>query len=795
MKTLRHVSLVGLPLLAVSLASAGLLRAQAPAAPRSTSPAIEAAEVITLPEFSVTSTAATEYTSAESTTGTRVASKIQDLPFTVNVITGELLDDFNALEFRDQMSFTSNVTAYETVATGYSVRGFDADVQLRNGFRRIGLIDKVNVERVEIIKGPAASIYGAVTPGGTVNIITRKPQTKPRQRVTFTLGDYDLYRSQLSTTGPLGSSRQLFYSIDAAADTRTYGQKFKEKNQSTVSAQLLWKPARTTSLLVEAEWLERRERGISQASTPFQVQTLVLDPYRVQPATGAARTYTRYVAIALDQLDFNVQGPHNFSNRYVKNLTATFEHRLTDVFSLRSSANWFDRGAVRQEVGGRDQFNPVTRTVQRGTARYRPFPEGGITAQNDLLASFATGAVKHKLLFTLDYQRQTQQPEQFDAAVNAAFAPATATGLNVDNPNYSFASYIDNPSLYSVIQKGDDSVDIYGAFLSERATFIDGRLIALAGLRYDSVRNIARSVNLGTRTESTSSAVTHQAGLNFRVLRDVTLYANTSKSFVPQFGSGFDAAGNRFSLPNQNGRGWETGVKSSLFDSRLTFTAGYFDIKLDNIVNPVTDADTGRLVTLVTGKQASTGYELDFNWALVSGLQLFGGYGNTKSVIESSDAARHLIGTPTRRTPRQTFGIGGKYDVKDGPLKGVYLTLGYKYNAKSLPNPSTGRALTASVANPIVNNLLPNGLLPFPNSPHGALITVGATRVNDGRESIYNAPYSVFDAGLGYKFKTAKRYSHKLQLNVSNLADKRYTFGSNGQGDRRMVSTTYDLSF
>ncbi len=786
MKTTRPLLLAGL--LAAGPALVAQTAPTAPTAPEST-------EIVTLPEFSVTTTAATEYTSAESTTGTRVASKIQDLPFSVNVITGELLDDFNALEFRDQMSFTSNVTAYETVATGYSVRGFDADVQLRNGFRRIGLIDKVNVERVEIIKGPAASIYGAVTPGGTVNIITRKPQTKPRQRVAVTFGDYDLYRGQLSSTGPLGSSGTLFYRIDAAADTRTYAQKFKEKNQSTASAQLLWRPSSATSLLVEAEWLERRERGISQASTPFRIQTLVLDPYRVQPATGAARTYTRYVAIALDRLDFNVQGPHNFSNRYVKNLTATFEHRLSSMFSLRSSANWFDRGAVRQEVGGRDQFNPITRTVQRGTARYRPFPEGGITAQNDLLASFSTGPVKHKLLFTLDYQRQTQQPEQYDAAVNAAFAPATAAGLSVDNPNYSFTSYIDNPALYTVIQKADDTVDIYGAFLSERATFLDGRVIALAGVRYDSVRNIARSVNVGSRTESTSSAVTHQAGLNFRVVRDVTLYANTSKSFVPQFGSGFDLNGNRFSLPNQNGRGWETGLKTSLFDNRLTFTAGYFDINLDNIVNNVTDADTGRLVTLVTGKQASTGYELDFNWAVLPELQLFGGYGNTKSIIESSDAARHLIGTPTRRTPRQTVGIGGKYDFKAGPLKGVYLTASYKYNDRSLPNPSTGRNLTASVANPIVNNPLPNGLLPFANRAAGALVTVGSVRVNDGREAIYNAAYSIVDLGVGYKFKTAKRYSHKIQVNAGNITDKRYTFGSNGQGDRRMISTTYDLSF
>src|SRR5947207_1956699 len=65
-------------------------------------------EIVTLSEFNVTASAATEYAATESTTGTRVASRIRDLPFSVNVVTGELLDDFNAVEFRDQMAFTSN---------------------------------------------------------------------------------------------------------------------------------------------------------------------------------------------------------------------------------------------------------------------------------------------------------------------------------------------------------------------------------------------------------------------------------------------------------------------------------------------------------------------------------------------------------------------------------------------------------------------------------------------------------------------------------------------------------------
>lgn len=766
---------------------------KAAAAPASLADDTRNSEVVTLEAFNVTSAAQSEYSATESTTGTRVASKIRDLPFSVQSITGEFLDDFSALEFRDQMSYTSNVTAYETISTGYSIRGFDADVQLRNGFRRIGLIDKVNVERVEIIKGPAASIYGAVNPGGTVNVITRKPKTKAQQRVVFTVGDHDLFRGQASTTGPLGSSGKYFYRIDAAADTRAYDQQYKGKNQETVSLQFLWKPTNATSLLVEAEWLERRERGISMATVPFRIQTLVLDPYRNQPATGTPRTYTRYVGIATEIIDFNSQGPHNYSNRYVRNLTATFEHRFNETFSLRSSANAFDRAAVRQEVGGRDQFNPVTRTVQRGTARYRPFPEGGATVQNDLLASFDTGAVKHKLLFTLDYQRQTQQPQQFDAAVNGAFPTAVATGLSVDHPDYNFATYANNPSLFTTIQSEDDSIDIAGAFLSERASFFDGRLIALAGIRYDTSKSITRDKVANSRSEISTHAFTHQVGLNFRALPAVTLYANASNSFVPQFGTGVDVNGVTFNLPNESGQGWEAGIKTGFFDERLTFTTGYFDITLDNVATTVADS-TGRNITLTNGEQASKGFEFDYNWVATRSLQFFGGYGYTKSEVVSNENARHLVGSPTRRTPRNTIGTGAKYEFKDGTLKGLYFTAGFKYNSNSVPNPSSGRNLTASASNPIVNNPMPNGLLPFPNLAQGALITVGAVRVDDGREAIRNAAYGVMDAGAGYKWKQG-RWAHKVQVNVGNVFDRRYTYGSTGQGDRLNVSCTYDLTF
>lgn len=789
----RFTTLLILPGLLLSLSS---LRAQPtpPAAGPTTG-----REVVTLPDFTVTSTAASDYISAESTTGTRVAAKILDLPFTVNVLTAEFLDDFNALDFRDQLAYTSNVTGYEVLSTGYGIRGFDADVQLRNGFRRIGLIDKVNIERVEIIKGPAASIYGSVLPGGTVNYITRRPKTKAEHRLTFTAGTNELLRAQASTTGPLGSSGKWFYRLDAARQQGERDQAFKEQAQATVSGQVMWKPSARTSLLLEVEWLERRENGLSAANVPLLQQAGVLDPYRQQPATGTPRTYTRNVGLALELFDFNDQGPLNYSNRYVKNVTATFEHRINDVLSFRSSANWFDRGLVRAEVGARGTFNPVTRTEARGTARYRPFPEGGGSWQNDLLAAFATGRVKHKLLLTLDYQRQTQEPQQFDAANNAAFPAAVASGLRVDAPDYNFVRYQENPAIYTTIQDEDNTLDIYGIFLSERATLLDGRLNLIAGVRHDRSRSETNDRLLNAQDGFSAHATTYQTGASFKLVPALTIYGNASSSFTPQFGLGTNADGTTFQVPNQTGEGWEAGFKGSFFTGQLAFTLGYFDITRDNIAVDTTDIATGRLVTLVSGRQASKGVELDFSWVVTPGLQFFGGYGYTDSQILSAAATPFLVGSPTRRTPRNTLGIGGKYEFKTGRVRGLFVTAGYRQVDKSIVNPGTGRSISvASVtaSNPFVNNPFPNGLLPFPQFAAGAvLISIPyAVRVENGSESVTNAAYELVEAGLGYKWKSG-RYRHKLQLNVNNLLDERYTFGSAGQGQSRNFACTYDLTF
>jgi outer membrane receptor for monomeric catechols len=203
----------------------------------------------------------------------------------------------------------------------------------------------------------------------------------------------------------------------------------------------------------------------------------------------------------------------------------------------------------------------------------------------------------------------------------------------------------------------------------------------------------------------------------------------------------------------------------------------------------------GSRVVILSGREKATGFELDYNAQLTPALQFLGGYGYADAITASNDEFPFLVNTTPRRVPRHTFGTALRYELVTGGLRGLYFTFGTQYASSSVVNPGSGRTLTASASNPIVNHRMPNGLLPFPNLAEEAVVTSGSVRVGDGRESLKNAAYQIYDASIGYRWRRGGRFNHKVQLNAKNLTDRRYTWGSAAQGDPFTLIGTYSLSF
>jgi outer membrane receptor protein involved in Fe transport len=159
-------------------------------------------------------------------TGSRVAEKIQNLPYAIEVITMEFIEDLGFTDLDDSFAYASSFGGFDSGSGNINMRGTGVGKQLRNGFLRIGVVNRANIERIEIIKGPSAAVYGECLPAGLVNIVTKKPKLKKTAKLATRMGSNNLFGFDAEVTGPLGlhPSRKTSFIIDASYFRTDYDQ-------------------------------------------------------------------------------------------------------------------------------------------------------------------------------------------------------------------------------------------------------------------------------------------------------------------------------------------------------------------------------------------------------------------------------------------------------------------------------------------------------------------------------------------------------------------------------------------
>lgn len=741
-------------------------------------------EVVSLTEFRVSTSTVNEYLAADSITGTRVASKLSELPFAVNVVTSEFMNDFVLLELNDQLATVSGFSPNEN-ENSYQLRGFASGTTLVDGFRWLGSASASfgsNIDRIEVIKGAVGSIYGQINPGGVINTITRKPLTHREQGISVLAGSLDSFRTTAYSTGPAGTSGKLFYRADVSYYQRGYDQPFADLSQYYGSLQFAYRHSPDTSVNVAFSVIDTRKHVVS--SIPIN-SVVIQDPYR-----PIGRTFTFYTGLNEGLMEFSLQGPGAFQDARTKNGRASLEHRINSVWSVRAGLSAVEATREVNRQGGNTYAVATQSLSLRPLWQFRE--QSAVAAQVDTLAAFRTGPVAHKLLFTLDYNHEQTSDDGFQMSNASRAINARQFNLLPANPLYGFALYRDNRAAYDELTDDDDvGYSVYGAFVSERASLLDNRLILMAGGRYDKVYTDPKTLGVEGASYSVSD-FTYQAGVTFRVTKGISLYANQSTSFSPQ--PSLDLSGKP--LPNEQGGGYEFGLKFLLAGERLSLSLNRFQVDRENIAVLLADPVTLREDYVLSTHERSNGYELDVNWQVADSLQLLGGYGFTEARAINNPSATYLTGRNVlKRVPENNLGAAARYKFS-GPLKGLTANASMRWLSESIINIG-GRSITPTTANPFRNTRFENGLLPYPNRPADSLVPSGApVRVGDGRESVYNRPSTTWDFGLGYSFATtSKRFRHQLRLNVKNAFNVRYSYGAGIAGDPRMILGEYALKF
>lgn len=601
--------------------------------------------VYELDPFAVNGQPVKNYRAVDALTGNKTGALLADLPVSLSVVPQQLIED-RAIDYLgealDNVSGAQRKLGYGgTQNFGAYIRGFDSSfLTLRNGLRDFGfytLRDSANVERFEVLKGPASVLYGSLNPGGITNTVTKKPLAEAAGRVYVSVGSDDRYRSELDTGGPLGG--EVFYRLNLAWEDEGSHRFGVENDGLFVAPVVTWKASERTTWTVEAEYKQSDftwDLGIPRHPVAFEVP--------IETFLGE---------------------PDSENDVYSLNVVSTVEHRLNNAWSLRQKIGY-------AESDGDYELRSAWRIGDDGvTADRSGFDTAerseNISVQHEFVGRLNTGEVSHQLVAGIDLYRD----EQVYDFIFRGLQP-----MDVFNPVYGQAVGDGFPLFGS--ETTTDAVGLYFQDLIE----VNRQVKALVGARYDEV-DIDDFDRLAQETgrDSSDSAFNPQLGVVYQPNEDTSFYASYSSSFMPVL-NGRTAAGDY--LDPEKGRQVEIGVKRELLEGRAFATLSAYRIVKEDVATP--DPDDGNF-RVQTAEQTSKGVELDVAGELLPNWDV----SFAASYIDAyvSEDNRFAVGSALPGAAEWSSSLWSKYSFEDGALGGFSFGAGI-YNVSKrqagLPN-------------------------------------------------------------------------------------------------------------
>ncbi len=475
----------------------------------------------------------------------------------------------------------------ENLPSNYLVNGFNAG----RGFG--GPRDLSGIESVEVLKGPRAALFGRGEPGGTVNLVTKRPTFKTAGELRLSAGSFETYRADADWTTPLSDAvavRLIGFAEDAGSfrdtvETRKYG----------MSPSLAWRISPQSRLVYELE-LSRQEipfdRGVLAING--QLGRIPQSRFLGEPGDGPLKA-----DVQGHQFEFQ----HDFSKDW--SALVGFTTRKT---SLEGFATEAELAANRQRllVDGR------MLTRQR---RFRDYDASYQVIRVEINGRFRLAGLQHRLIFGLDADRfENDQVFLRARAPTLASNPTAAQQQAIDIFNPVYGSYtLPTPTPLTNRLETQKSV---GTFAQDQIN-LNERLQLRLGMRFDDYRQTLLN-RANNQTSSQNEARTSpQLGVVYRAGDALSLYATYGENFRPLSGS--DAQGNGFE-PNQS-TSVEAGAKFSL--GGIDGTVAVFQVKQKNIL---VAADASAATQLAIGKARSQGLEIDLQGEITKDLSLWASY-------------------------------------------------------------------------------------------------------------------------------------------------------------------------
>ena len=571
------------------------------------------------------------YSASRSATATRTDTPILETPASIQVVPEQVFKDQASLRLRDVYHNISGVVPGFTggnVATTEQpiIRGFEEVRIFRNGFRLQSLapVELANVERIEVLKGPASVVYGLGEPGGLLNIVTKRPVNDTFAILEQEIGSYDLYRTTLDANAPLTEDGALLGRLNFAYTSDDTFRDHDGIDRVFVAPTLTWRPTDATSLTLDFSYSYEKypfDHGLAFSADGEPVADI--STFLGEPAFRAER----------EEILAGFTFTHEFSDSL----------RFRNVFMFQNTENRLN--SFRHFSVNPD--NTVNRELSQTVPKARSF-----ATVADVQYSFELGSSQHELLVGVDLRRDPEAGNQGDGPIATGPFP-----IDIVNPRYNQFGAI----VFDDVTDFDREETRAGVFVQDQIKLFDERLHFLLGARYDYIdQSVAFECCGGDfdfADDQTDNAFTFRGGALYELTDWLSPYVSVAQSFNPTdiFTTSVDG------LEPEEGLGLEGGVKLGFFGDRLTSTLAVYQITKENV--PVSDPNNPNF-SINGGELRSRGFEVDVAGELAPGWQIIANYAYTDTKVIDSD--RLPIGSRFRNVPLHSASLWSSYDFQPG---------------------------------------------------------------------------------------------------------------------------------
>lgn len=561
------------------------------------------------------------------------------------------------------------------------IRGFAADGQSQNNylnglklqgnFYNDAVIDPYMLERAEIMRGPVSVLYGKSSPGGLLNMVSKRPTTEPLKEVQFKAGTDSLFQTGFDFSDALDDDGVYSYRLTGLARSANAQQKGSEEQRYAIAPAFTWRPDDKTNFTFLSYFQNEPETGyygwLPKEGT-------------VEPLPNGKRLPT----------DFNEGAKNNTYSRNEKMIGYSFDHEFNDTFTVRQNLRFAQNKVSQKSVYGYGMCSDPLYTKDQEALKASPclsIPQSqwghtltrqyvidnekleNFSVDTQLQSKFATGSVDHTLLTGVDFMRMRND---IDSWFGYAGSVAPSDIYNLDRSDFDFGAHPNPSGPYRVLLKQKQT----GLYVQDQAQW-DKVLVTLGG-RYDWADQSSFNRDYGNKSERDDKEFTWRGGVNYLFDNGVTPYFSYSESFEPA--SQTDANGDLFA-PSK-GKQYEVGVKYVPEDRPIVVTGALYQLTKTN--NLMADPN-GSLFSVEGGEIRARGVELEAKAALSASVNVVGSY--TYTDAEYTTDTTYKGNTPAQ-VPKHMASLWADYTFFDGPLSGLTLGTGGRYTGSSYGDPA-----------------------------------------------------------------------------------------------------------